>query len=1630
MKKLFLFIIFLICTLQGMSQNIFDIYYEGEVVESIPVGDVDSINVSSDDENRRLVNFYRNGEIFLNYDSEVVDSIIVNNSGVEPLSFIGIVGFNQELYVKNIGVLSPTTSSQYKTFVNNLTKKDGSLLYYAEDCALNMIENYSFPPTIKNINLITFTDGLDQGSLMMNSNYANEDDYLNALSHRIANTFIESRPLTAYSLGLLGKDVYDHGKFMKNLKKLASKPDNAIEVNSMNDVNDKLQDIANQIVSINSRQTVSLKIPGVSDGTIVRFIFDDASPQNSQMYIEGTLNLQERSLNSVIYNGITAPSGSFIQGTQDGIFIVFTFTGLQRADGNGLIPTNNIRQYNMPPNSTSWQINSEFKPSSNTLTTTTHSSTAILLVLDCSSSLGQDFSKMKQYAQNFINKVADNAAPFDVSPPANVKASLDDEQLAVNVSWDVVKNAESYSVWRCNKRNGTFNMLKSGITSNSWTDELPLNDNYYIVYAFGKGFTSTASNVSNGVSCYLEPPANLYATLSVVDSVLGIYVTWDSVKYAKCYSVYRSHNNSNSYSLIADSVTANGWTDLSPLSGVNYYKVLARNRNFISPLSVCFGLDYIMPSPQNLSAKIEEVDSSLSIKLVWDSVAYAQFYTVYRSKNNSSYSFSQIADSITTSSWMDGSPLEGYNYYKIKANGYGLSSSYSDYAIVNCKLESPTNVKASLDDEDFVINVTWDAVSHAEYYAIYRSSSSSGSFSMVADSITSTSWTDKTPLSGYNYYRVYAKNHGITSNASNSSNFVNYTLAVPTNVQASMDDEDFAINVSWDAVNYAECYAVYRSKSSYGSFSMVVDSITSTSWTDKTPLSGYNYYRVYAKSHGITSNASNSSNFVNYTLAVPTNVQASLDEEDFVINVSWDAVNHAEFYAVYRSKSSSGSFTMVADSITSTSWTDKAPLNGYNYYKVYSKGHGIISNASNCSNNVNYTLSAPTHVQATLDEEDFVINVSWDAVNHAEFYAVYRSKSSSGSFAMVADSITSTAWTDKAPLSGNNYYKVYAMSHGITSGVSNPSNNINYSLEVPTNVKASLDEEEFVINVNWDAVWHAECYAVYRSSSSSGAFSIVADSIASTSWIDKTPFKGYNYYKVYAKGHGTTSVASNSSNSVNYTIAAPSNVKASLDDEDFVISVSWDAVNHAECYAVYRSKSSSGSFTMVADSITSTTWTDKAPLKGYNYYKVYAKSHGITSNASYSSNSVNYTISAPSNVKAALDEETFVINVTWNAVNHAECYAVYRSKSSSGSFAMVADSITSTAWTDKTPLNGYNYYRVYAKSHGITSASDISNNVYYTIDVPKNVYASLDNNNNVVRVGWDSVSHAEYYAVYRSRYLNSTYELIADSVTSNKWTDSAPLICNYYKVKAKTHGIESNFSIASNEVMLSIGRTFKVNGVNFKMINVDGGTFQMGSTTGDSDEKPLHIVTLSDYYIGETEVTQELWMAVMGNNPSSFSGTNLPVENVSWEDCQTFINKLNQLTGLLFRLPSEAEWEFAAIGGAKSEGYNYSGSNNITEAAWYNSNSYYRTQEVGKTISNELGIFDMSGNVKEWCQDWYGSYNNSEQTNPTGASSGSNRVERGGSWNDSPKNCRVRNRDYDNPAAKKNNVGLRIALSR
>ena len=641
---------------QGSAKQFLNIYQDAVVVNQISTAEIDSISVTGTE--LRSVNMWRDGNVFLSYKSEEIDSITKANRGGYPFAYIGIVGFNDELNVKDIDILSTSTASQYKSFVNGLTLRDGTILYYAVDNALDMLCNAKIETPLKNVSLITFTDGLDQGSLMMTDKYGSSYEYLDAMSKRISSATVGDLHVNAYSVGLRGKDVSNVSLFKQNLRDLASSEENSYELSNINGLREKLQAVADQIISVSNRQTVTLRVPGIDNGSRMRFTFDGKPAESSELYIEGTFNLRDRSLRDVSYHGIKATSGKMVQGTQVGIKVDFTFTGMRLALGNGLLPTSSIQHYYQLPSSSSWQKNSEFNTANDTQTSVSHSGATIFLTLDCSSSLGNDFSKMKQYANEFIDLIAGNAEPFNLTAPPNVNAVMDDNKWGVNVSWDAVKYAQGYNVYRSSSYYGTYQLVAENITSTDWTDE---------------------------------------------------------------------------------------------------------------------------------------------------------------------------------------SPMEGYNYYMVSAVCFGSSSSQSSYTSVNVKLDAPTDVTAEMDDNEWAVNVSWDAVKYAEYYSVYRSSISYSDFTKVADSLTVNSWRDAAPLQGSNYYHIYAMGHGLTSTASSTSAVVRCEMATPTDVAAVMDDEKWAVHVRWDVVRYAQSYNVYRCSSYNGAYQLVAENITSTDWTDESPLKGYNY---------------------------------------------------------------------------------------------------------------------------------------------------------------------------------------------------------------------------------------------------------------------------------------------------------------------------------------------------------------------------------------------------------------------------------------------------------------------------------------------------------------------------------------------------------------------------------------------------------------------------------------------------------------------------------------------------------------------------------------------------------------------------------------------------------------------
>lgn len=451
--------------------------------------------------------------------------------------YMGVLGFNSQLYSKEIGSLSSSTKSSYTSFVNNLTSSNGTLLYYGVENALDALKNAEVPEDLINVTLVTFTDGLDQGSFMMQSKYYDTDSYLTAINNRIKSEKVQNIPINAYSIGLRGNDVSDVVQFQKNLQYLASKNNNAVEVSNISEVNAKFQEIANQVYNESFTGTVGLTIPGQSNGTKIRFTFDNVSnATNSTMYIEGTFRLSDRALTDVSYHGLSCSSGATIIGQQDGIFVTFSFEEVKSLTSR-TISASYIDQWSYVASSGKWQINSEFTPENNTTMEVSRKSALIMLVLDCSSSLGSQFSTAKSNANNFISTLAsygndEKFSAIDImTDNIDISTTLEKDEMVFVEGGTFMMGAQS------------SNSSSANYDSQSYSDESPVHSvtlsDYYIgkyevtqqLWEYVMKYSGTAADGST-MSTYATDVwlgSNPSSSYGIGNYYPAYYVSWEDI---------------------------------------------------------------------------------------------------------------------------------------------------------------------------------------------------------------------------------------------------------------------------------------------------------------------------------------------------------------------------------------------------------------------------------------------------------------------------------------------------------------------------------------------------------------------------------------------------------------------------------------------------------------------------------------------------------------------------------------------------------------------------------------------------------------------------------------------------------------------------------------------------------------------------------------------------------------------------------------------------------------------------------------------------------------------------------------------------------------------------------------------
>ena len=333
-----------------------------------------------------------------------------DNTPAKEGLYLGIVGFNSELYTMPLGLLNQDTKHNFENFVDGLSMQNGTILYHAVNTGLNSLAAAKIPENLINVSVVTFTDGLDQGSYIL-SDYSSGSEYLAAVNSRINNELIGGTNISAYSIGVRGSDVSDIEGFRNNLKKLSSDPtNNVFEVSNMSEASDQFAQIAQKLYNQSTFYNVTLKLPAQEPNTKIRFTFDNVADVNeSQCYIEGTYirNGGKGQLIDIQYVGLVCMSGIAVTASTEGIFDLFSFQNLTDLNGTQ-ISTDYVKQWNWLESTSQWQYNSEFTPSGNTQIVNEYKSAMIMLVLDCSSSLGSDFVNMKTAANGFIETLSGN----------------------------------------------------------------------------------------------------------------------------------------------------------------------------------------------------------------------------------------------------------------------------------------------------------------------------------------------------------------------------------------------------------------------------------------------------------------------------------------------------------------------------------------------------------------------------------------------------------------------------------------------------------------------------------------------------------------------------------------------------------------------------------------------------------------------------------------------------------------------------------------------------------------------------------------------------------------------------------------------------------------------------------------------------------------------------------------------------------------------------------------------------------------------------------------------------------------------------------------------------------------------
>ena len=826
---------------------------------------------------------------------------------------------------------------------------------------------------------------------------------------------------------------------------------------------------------------------------------------------------------------------------------------------------------------------------------------------------------------------------------------------------------------------------------------------------------------------------------------------------------------------------------------------------------------------------------------------------------------------------------------------------------------------------------------------------------------------------------------------------------------------DISINsdISWSAKASDSWFSLSKNSGNAGNSKISVTIAKNTTGDARTGhVEIYNHDYNLAKSVTITQVAAtirvDSSTIEVAPEATTRNVTVTSD-------IDWTAKTSANWITLSKNSGSAGTTTLAMNIGANTSTSSRS-----GYVEFYNSEYNVSKRVDINQIAFSPELSVSPNsfdvgVEATTKTVTIESNISWTAKTSKSWIYVSKLSGSAGTTTLTIDIGANTSTSSRS-----GYVEFYNSEYNVSKRVD--INQIAFSPELSVSpnsfdvgVEATTKTVTIESNISWTAKTSKSWIYVSKLSGSAGTTMFTIDIDANTSISSRS-----GYVEIFNEEHNISKRVTITQSALSFNVTPESiDVGAENTTRNITINsnISWSASVSDNWISLSKSSSSVGNDAMILTIEQNTTGIART-----GYVEIYNQDYNVSKKVIVNQEVAWLAIDTESiyvGTESITKKITVESNIPWAAKTNANWITIPKYSGTAGTtilYVNIEANTTASSRTDYVTIYNQEYYIV--QNIVVTQEGPVISVNTNAIEVgPESATRNIAITSNV---GWIAQASVNWITLSKSSGLAGTTTLIVN-VDAN--TSISPR-SGYVEIYNAQYNVSQRFVV--NQTANGVSFVEIIEGINLKMIFVEGGTFPMGSNDGFDIERPVHNVTLDSYYIGETEITQAQWQVVMGSYDMSYVDDNRAVMSVSWDDAQEFCRKLSELTGKRYVLPTEAQWEFAARGGNMSRGYVYSGSNSIGDVAVYEGDYNIGYSNVKSKQPNELGLYDMSGNVYEWCSDWYGSYGLSDQENPQGPASGSNRVLRGGSCYSNATYCRVASRSYDKPSYNIVDYGFRV----